>query len=90
MCFDLDERVYTIYQPRNFNDAQFERAFALKRINLPKKIYKYRAINEYALENIQSDSVWLCSPDSYNDPYDCAITCAYEEGAKIAFKRAFA
>lgn len=58
---------------------QIDAAMRLKHKNLPKSIFKYRAINDYSLQNLKSDTVWLCPPSEYNDPYDCAITFSTEK-----------
>jgi hypothetical protein len=50
-----------------------EEAMALKDRNLPSRVYKYRKNNNYALEGLEADTVWLSSPGAYNDPYDCSI-----------------
>jgi Protein of unknown function (DUF2971) len=49
-------------------------AYALKDKNLPAKIYKFRTINDYSISNLESDTVWICSADKYNDPYECSTT----------------
>jgi hypothetical protein len=38
---------------------------------MPSRIYNYRCISSYSLHNLETDTVWLCSPDAYNAPYDC-------------------
>ena len=50
-----------------------ERAMAFKQSHLPNRIYKYRADNSNALNNLTNDTVRMSSPDKYNDPYDCAF-----------------
>lgn len=54
-------------------------AYELKDRNLPDKLYKFRTIGDYAISNLESDTVWLCSADKYNDPYECATTWSTEE-----------
>lgn len=56
-----------------------DKAYCLKDTHLPKKIYKFRVVNEYALSNLEGDTVWLCSAEKYNDPYECATTWSTEE-----------
>lgn len=53
---------------------RIEEAFAIKQQHLPKRIYKYRQVVPYHLDNLKNDTVWLSSPDSFNDPYDCWLT----------------
>jgi len=45
-------------------------ALAVKEQNLPSRIYKYRCDNPYTRTNLETDRVWTCSPEKYNDPYD--------------------
>jgi hypothetical protein len=34
-------------------------------------LYKYRAINDYALEGLRNEKLWISRPNSFNDPFDC-------------------
>ncbi|MCJ8173213.1 DUF2971 domain-containing protein [Clostridium botulinum] len=36
----------------------------------PKKLYKYRSCSEESIENFESNTLWLSSPQHFNDPYD--------------------
>jgi hypothetical protein len=73
-------------------ESRFDEAIAFKHQYLPKRIYKYRSDNSYARENLISSTIWLASPDSYNDPYDCllrfsgsSMASAFERGLIDAF-----
>jgi hypothetical protein len=50
---------------------RIEQALALKEAHLPKSMFKYYRINSHSLTNLRDDTVWICSPEAYNDPYDC-------------------
>jgi hypothetical protein len=72
----------------------FEQAIAFKHEHLPKRIYKYRKDDEggYSRKNLASSTIWLATPDSYNDPYDCFLqfsaanmAAAFERGLIDAF-----
>ncbi len=58
--------------------VQVAEALALKHRNLPKRIYKFRCDSVYARDNLRDDTVWLSSPDSFNDPYDCSAKIAFD------------
>ena len=58
----------TLRQPR------VAEALAIKEQHLPKRIYKYRRDCLNSRRNLETDTVWLSSPESYNDPYDCCFT----------------
>jgi hypothetical protein len=56
-------------------NSRLKEAQAIKNKHLPKRIYKYRKCSSlYHLDTLKSDTVWLCSPKHYNDPYDCWFT----------------
>jgi hypothetical protein len=54
--------------------GSIEKAQRLKDSHIPEYLYKFRGVNEYSLQNLESDTVWVCSATNYNDPYDCAST----------------
>ncbi|WP_428737440.1 DUF2971 domain-containing protein [Sulfurimonas sp.] len=68
--------------PVNVKELNIEGAYMLKHGHLPKSIFKYRAVNQYSLQNLEEDTIWLADPKSFNDPYDCAHTFDYEFIAK--------
>ena len=37
------------------------------------KLYKYRTINDYAIENLKNGTLYCAVPSSFNDPFDCKI-----------------
>ncbi len=81
------EEFFELLTASTLNESHFAEAIAFKEQHLPKRIYKYRSDNEYARNNLKSDTIWLASPDSYNDPYDCllrfsapSMASAFEKG----------
>jgi len=42
--------------------------------------------DKYSRKNLTDDTVWICSPDAYNDPFDSLFTVA-EQDVLIAAKR---
>lgn len=60
------------------NSGLLDEAWTIRQHNLPKKIFKYRAVTERSLENLKTDTVWLCSPSKYNEPYDSASTINFD------------
>ncbi|MCS0314009.1 DUF2971 domain-containing protein [Vibrio diabolicus] len=44
-----------------------------KKKNIPTSLFKYRAINEYSLSNLENETLWLTSADKFNDPYDSSL-----------------
>jgi hypothetical protein len=63
----------------NDNHRRMDEAIAIKQAHIPAKIYKYRCVTDSALRNLKEDTVWLASPDDYNDPYDCGFQVSDEE-----------
>ncbi len=68
--------------------SKIEDAIAVKQEHLPKRIYKYRCDNEDSRKNLMDDTVWICSPAAYNDPYDCLFTLT-EQDVLVAAKLSF-
>ncbi len=72
------------------NNAQLSEAYDLKRNHLPDKIFRYRPVNKHALDNLKTDTTWLCSPREYNDPYDSAFTFDFERINRATVNSLFA
>jgi hypothetical protein len=51
-----------------------DEAIAIKEQHLPKRVYKYRCDTDYSRDGLKTNTVWMASPESYNDPYDCSLT----------------
>ena len=54
----------------NISDLRIEEAQALKIKNMPKFLYKYRSDTDNAINNLETDTVWLNKPSEYNDPFE--------------------
>jgi len=63
-CFDVATR----------KNLKIEQAYKIKAANMPSSVFRFRQISEYSLDNLRNDTAWLCSPDKYNDPFDCGAT----------------
>ncbi|SEW31192.1 DUF2971 domain-containing protein [[Clostridium] fimetarium] len=53
-----------------------------KEEHLPPKLYKFYPLNINSLKCIESDSIYLNSPQYFNDPYDCHISANEDEFVK--------
>lgn len=53
-------------------------AINLKNSNIPNSLFKYRDINDFSLDNLENDTLWLTGADSYNDPYDSTVSWSLE------------
>jgi Protein of unknown function (DUF2971) len=65
---------------------RLEESLAIKQQHLPRHIYKYRSDSGNSRNNLTTDTVWLGSPESYNDPYDCLFTLS-DDLVVAAFKK---
>jgi hypothetical protein len=70
------DAVFELMEKSTAGKRSFEDAIALKERFLPAKVYKYRFDNNCARQNLKDDTVWLASPSTFNDPYDCEFTVA--------------
>ena len=42
-------------------------------------LYKYQRLTAHSLASLLNETVWLSSPTTFNDPFDCAITLSREK-----------
>ena len=49
-------------------------AIKLKEDHLPRRIFKFFRPTEYALKNLEEGTVFLASPEDFNDPFDSGIS----------------
>jgi hypothetical protein len=40
----------------------------------PNFLYKYQSLSAYSLAGLVNNTIWLAKPNSFNDPFDCAIS----------------
>jgi hypothetical protein len=64
--------------PSNIN---VEKAIDLKYKNTNSSLYKYKSFDEdnYSLELLKTDKMWLSRPTSFNDPFDCGLKLASKD-----------
>jgi hypothetical protein len=74
----INEFIRCLNQPSSAH-LQIDGAIHIKHEHLFTKIYKYRSVNTYALDNLTNDPVWVGPATSYNDPYDSAITMSFKD-----------
>jgi hypothetical protein len=60
--------------PIDGSEIDIKRAYKIKYENMPSSLFKYRQINEYSIDNLRNDTVWMTNAQNFNDPYDCALT----------------
>ena len=74
----IEQFVQILNSGRIINNRMSD-AIALKNDHLQGKVYKYRCVNDRSLQNLQEDTIWLASPDKYNDPFDCLFSVSDED-----------
>ena len=40
---------------------------------IPKRLFKYRIVNEFSISNFKEETLWLTKPTNFNDPYDTSL-----------------
>jgi hypothetical protein len=58
---------------QDFDEVRIDEAMKLKSQYIPNRLFKYRSINKFSLENLTNDTVWVDTPKNFNDPFDCAF-----------------
>lgn len=41
---------------------------------LPARLFKYRGVSDYSLDNFKLDTLFCAKADSFNDPFDCSLS----------------
>ena len=52
------------------------------------KLYKYRHVNNYALDNLKNNTLFCASPSTFNDPFDCKIGIDFSSYMEYQFSPA--
>jgi hypothetical protein len=42
------------------------------------KMYRFRKIDTYNIDNLKNNKIWLTNPKYFNDPYDCSVYCSMD------------
>lgn len=63
-----------------FNEAQ-----DLKLKYLPPSMFRYRALNDFTLGDLQSSSVYMCNLEHLNDPYECIAKISHRSAELAIF-----
>lgn len=58
--------------PINRDEINMEAAKKLKAQHTPKRLFKYRGINEYCFSNFENDELSLSEASNLNDPFECS------------------
>ena len=56
---------------------------------IPPKLYKYKPVNKYSLKNLAENTIWLNTPDEFNDPFDSVFSCTSQEENIIEVARSW-
>lgn len=59
--------------------SDIDAVIALKYKNIPKRIYKYRKVSEYSIQNLLDDTVWCSNASDFNDPYDSSLCFDFDK-----------
>lgn len=71
----------------NMHDINDEAMKHLMLTNPNGKLYKYRAFNKYAIENLTNGTLFCASPSSFNDPFDCKFGISIQATVEEALDR---
>lgn len=67
----IEEYVKLLF-PLNNNDIDIDGAKKIKSEHTPKRLFKYREITKYSVENFENDELSLTEVSKLNDPFECS------------------
>lgn len=73
MSSDWIEELKGYFFGHRQEDLDVNAAIELKQQHIPRSLYKYRAINEYSMNNLLENTVWCTNAAAFNDPYDSSL-----------------
>lgn len=73
MSSDWIEELKGYFFGHRQEDLDVNAAIELKQRHIPRSLYKYRAVNEFSLDNLLNDTVWCTNAAAFNDPYDSSL-----------------
>lgn len=81
-------KLYTM-DGRSLSKDNIDKAKLLKFKHMPERFYKYRSFDErgYSIKNLKEDTIWMTTPNKYNDPYDCTLRVRFTENQIKNIKR---
>lgn len=80
-----DDFVSAISSPAA-NDVNIDKAILIKSKYLPNTLFKYRNYNEHTLNALKTQTIYLSSPTTFNDPYDSSFSFIPEQTLSIILK----
>lgn len=51
-----------------------------------RKFYKYFSFNEFTLDSLSKNKIWVSHPESFNDPFDSTIRISDQEHNKKVYR----
>lgn len=83
---DQEKKLYIsiLYGEHNFKNMRRNmKDISTLKNKIPQKFYRYRSLsNEYEIDNIIQEQIWLSTPTEFNDPYDSMINIDVDEMLK--------
>ncbi len=80
---DGDKKLYIniLFREHNFKNMRRNMQCISEQENkIPQKFYRYRSLsNEYEIDSIIQEQIWLSAPTEFNDPYDSMINIDVEQ-----------
>lgn len=65
--FRIDSNTEVIFENNDWVIAES----GASNYSIPKSLYKYFSLNDFSLDSLQNDYIFLSNPKDFNDPFDC-------------------
>ena len=62
-------------------------ALQIKNLKVPQYLYRFREVTKDSLLNLDTSTVWLTSPDRYNDPFDSVFHVNFRRLLSDSFRQ---
>lgn len=67
------DQILELLNTEELNFENIKKSKNIRNSNIPKSLYKFRQVSDYALANLRESTLYLATANTFNDPYDSAI-----------------
>lgn len=78
------ETLREFFFAQTIDAREVDQMVRFKHRHIPKRLFKYREVSKYSLSNLSNDTLWCARANSFNDPYDCALSVELSPLSELA------
>jgi len=77
--FKIDSNIDVIFENNDWVVIEN----GIPQISEPKYLYKYYSLNNFSIDSLENDYLYLSNPKDFNDPFDCNRNLIIEQRKEL-------